>query len=81
MVISGYRNDGTEILDLESQNINLVKGLYSKISSVIGKSKLPLPIDITILPFNGMVTYSGYIKEIGIDFGNSLAQMVLDQKR
>lgn len=80
MVICGYRSVGTEVMDIKDETMYLVKGLHSKLANVIGDDKLPLPVAMTLLPFGDKIVYSGYIKEIAIDFGNNLAEMVIASK-
>ncbi len=81
MVICGYRSVGTEVMDIKDETVYLVKGLRSKLADVIGEDKLPLPVAMTLLPFGDKIVYSGYIKEIAIDFGNNLAEMVIAVQR
>ena len=81
MVICDHRKDGTEILDLKEEKLYFVKGLFSTISDVIDSERLPILAQMTLLPFDDTITYSGYIQPMGIDVGNELAKMILDIKK
>ncbi len=81
MVICGYHNDGTEILDLKEQKIYFVKGLGSKIVEVVGGCRLPLLVEMTLLPYEDVITYTGYINKLTIDIGSQLIEEINEVKK
>ena len=81
MVICGYHNDGTEILDVKERKIYFVKGLGSKIVEVVGGCRLPLLVEMTLVPYEDVITYTGYINKITIDVGSELVTEINEVKK
>ena len=81
MVICGYHSDGTEIFNLKDQKFYFVKGLNSKIVEVVGGCKLPLLVEMTLVPYEDVITYTGNIHKINVDSGSDLYKIIDDAKK
>ena len=81
MVICGYHSDGTEIFNLKDQKFYFVKGLNSKIVEVVGGCKLPLLVEMTLVPYEDVITYTGNIHKINVDSGSDLYKIIDDARK
>lgn len=52
-----------------------VIGLYDEIDELIDKARLPLYVEVVLLPFKDKIIYDGLISEYSISFGKGIRDM------
>lgn len=78
-VVVGFEREYTQILEVESGKLYMVKGVRADLDKILNPGDLPKIIKTTLLMFHGNIIFNGFLAPAEIVFGNDFREMVLKE--